>query len=103
MGFQPPHPESLAGLHRLQHEAKQRGDEYLAMLLAGIDLYISVGREWELLEIMRRVASETTIILVTHHLSDIIPEIERVVLLRQGKVFRDGQKPDVLTNGVLSA
>jgi len=58
MGFQPPHPESLAGLHRLQHEAKQRGDEYLAMLLAGIDLYISVGREWELLEIMRKFAHD---------------------------------------------
>jgi len=58
MGFQPPHPESLAGLHRLQHDAKQRGDEYLAMLLAGVDLYISVGREWELLEIMRKFAHD---------------------------------------------
>ena len=58
MVFQPPHPESLAGLRRLQREAAQRGDEYLAMLLAGVDLYISVGREWELLEIMRKFAHD---------------------------------------------
>ena len=28
------------------------------MLLAGVDLYISVGREWELLEIMRKFAHD---------------------------------------------
>lgn len=50
----------------------------------------------ELMTIMRKVASETTIILVTHHLSDIIPEIGRVVLLRKGQVFRDGPKAEVL-------
>jgi iron complex transport system ATP-binding protein len=74
-----------------------------ALILDEPTASLDIRATHELLEIMRRVASETTIILVTHHLSDIIPEIERVVLLRQGKVFRDGQKPDVLTNGVLSA
>lgn len=57
----------------------------------------------ELIEFMRRVAAETTIILVTHHLADIIPEIQRVVLLRKGKVFLDGKKEDVLSNEALSA
>jgi hypothetical protein len=28
------------------------------MLLAGVDLYTSVGREWELLEIMRKFAHD---------------------------------------------
>ncbi|MBI3682304.1 MAG: ATP-binding cassette domain-containing protein [Acidobacteria bacterium] len=56
----------------------------------------------ELIGIMRKLAGETTIILVTHHLSDIIPEIERVVLLRKGKVFRDGPKREVLESGALS-
>jgi len=58
MVFQPPHPESLTGLRRLQQEVKQRGDECLAMLLAGVDLYASVGREWELLETMRKFAHD---------------------------------------------
>ena len=47
---------------------------------------------------LRRLAQQgTNIILVTHHLPDIIPEIDRVVVLKDGRVFRDGPKPDVLT------
>jgi len=43
------------------------------------------------------------IVLVTHHVSEIIPEIERVVMLREGRVFADGPKEDVLTSERLSA
>lgn len=55
---QPPHPESIDNLRRLQREISQRGDDCLAMLLAGIDVYTAVGREWELLEVMRKFAHE---------------------------------------------
>jgi iron complex transport system ATP-binding protein len=41
-------------------------------------------------------------ILVTHHLSEIIPEIERVVLLKNGGIFRDGAKEEILRPEVLS-
>jgi len=58
MVCQPPHPESLASLRRLQEEVSERGDECLAMLLAGVDVYTAVGREWELLEIMRKFAHD---------------------------------------------
>jgi hypothetical protein len=58
MACNPAHPESLSGLRRLLEEVSQRGDECLALLLAGVDLYVSVGREWELLEIMRKFAHE---------------------------------------------
>lgn len=58
MVCQPPHPESIEGLRRLQREVKQRGDDCLAMLLAGVDVYAAVGREWELLEVMRRFAHD---------------------------------------------
>jgi iron complex transport system ATP-binding protein len=37
------------------------------------------------------------ILLVTHHVSEIIPEIERVILLQQGKILADGRKEQVLT------
>jgi len=43
------------------------------------------------------------LLLVTHHLDDIIPEIERVVLLRAGAVFLDGPKAEVLTSERLSS
>lgn len=39
----------------------------------------------------------TQIILVTHNLSDIIPEINRVVMLKDGIIFRDGVKTEILT------
>lgn len=58
----------------------------------------------ELREIVRRLAAEGTgIVLVTHHLADIIPEIERVVLMRDGEVVAEGPKQDVLTAERLSA
>jgi iron complex transport system ATP-binding protein len=44
----------------------------------------------------------TSIILVTHHLPDVIPEIERVVVLKAGRVHADGPTPAVLTGAVLS-
>jgi iron complex transport system ATP-binding protein len=43
------------------------------------------------------------ILLVTHHVSEIIPEIERVVLLQKGKVLADGPKEKVLTSEKLSS
>jgi len=55
---QPPHPDSISGLRRLKQEVSQRGDDCLALLLAGVDLYATVGREWELLEIMRKFAHD---------------------------------------------
>ena len=58
MTCQPPHPESLTALRQLQNEVRQRGDECLAMLLAGVEMYAAVGREWELLEIMRQFAHD---------------------------------------------
>lgn len=42
------------------------------------------------------------VILVTHHLHEIPPEIERVVLLKEGKVVGDGQKARLLTDEHLS-
>lgn len=42
------------------------------------------------------------ILLVTHHVSEIIPEIERVVLLQKGTVVADGPKEAVLTGERLS-
>ena len=58
MTCQPPHPESLTELRRLQNEVRQRGDQCLAMLLAGVEMYAAVGREWELLDVMRQFAHE---------------------------------------------
>ena len=55
------------------------------------------------MERVRTVArAGTTVILVTHHLEEIIPEIDRVVLLRAGRVAGDGPKAAMLTPPRLS-
>ena len=52
---------------------------------------------------LRTLAQDGTgIVLVTHHLHEIIPEITRVVLLKRGRIFRDGAKKKVLTREILS-
>ena len=40
--------------------------------------------------------SGTAIMLVTHELADIVPEIQRVVLMSRGKVVADGPKEEIL-------
>jgi iron complex transport system ATP-binding protein len=42
------------------------------------------------------------IVMVTHHLSDLIPEIDRVVLMARGRIVADGPKTQVLTADRLS-
>lgn len=42
------------------------------------------------------------IIIVTHNLLDIIPEISRVVLIRKGKIFKDGAKRSIMTDANMS-
>ncbi|WP_321419123.1 ATP-binding cassette domain-containing protein [uncultured Methanomethylovorans sp.] len=54
-------------------------------------------------EVMRRIAAVgKSIILVTHNLQDIIPEIERVILFKDGSIFMDGPKEQILTSSNLS-
>jgi iron complex transport system ATP-binding protein len=65
----------------------------------GLDLAARHG----FMERVRAVArAGTTIILVTHHLEEIIPEIERVILLRDGRVAGDGPKDQMLAAEPLS-
>ena len=58
----------------------------------------------ELHQVMRKLAqSGTGIVLVTHHLPDIIPEIERVILMSRGRVAADGRKTEIFTADRLGA
>ena len=46
--------------------------------------------------------SGVTILLITHHTADIIPEIGRVLLMQEGRIAADGPKRDLLTATRLS-
>lgn len=57
----------------------------------------------ELRETLRGLASEGTgLVLVTHQLGDILPEIERVILMRAGRIVGDGPREKMLTETRLS-
>jgi iron complex transport system ATP-binding protein len=59
---------------------------------------LDIAAQFHLRETMRDLAqSGLAILLVTHHVSEIIPEIDRVILLRDGRILADGSKSDVLT------
>jgi iron complex transport system ATP-binding protein len=65
----------------------------------GLDV---VGRH-RFMERVRSIARDgTTLILITHHVDEIIPEIGRVILLRSGRIAGDGAKHDMLTERHLS-
>lgn len=48
--------------------------------------------------VRKLVAQGVTVIVVTHHLPDIIPEIGRVIALKNGRIFHDGKKEELLTS-----
>jgi iron complex transport system ATP-binding protein len=65
---------------------------------------LDIGAQLRLRDTMRALANGGLgILLVTHHVSEIIPEIERVVLLGEGRIVADGPKQDMLTSERLSA
>jgi len=56
-----------------------------------------------MLERLRGVAQGTgTLVLVTHDPGEILPEINRVILLQSGRVVADGLKKDILKSDTLS-
>ena len=58
-------------------------------------------REFRL--VLRKLArAGKSLILVTHHIADLIPEIERVILMKGGRIVADGPKRKVLTSAMLS-
>ena len=66
----------------------------------GLDLVV----RYQFLESIREIARQgTTLILVTHRVEEIIPEIESIVLLRRGRVAAAGPKGPTLTSANLTA
>jgi iron complex transport system ATP-binding protein len=60
--------------------------------------------EWHVLDAIGRIArAGHAVVLVTHHVSDIVPEIGRIVMLKNGRILLDGDKLDILTGPALSA
>jgi iron complex transport system ATP-binding protein len=66
---------------------------------SGLDI---VARERFMASVSRLAQQGTTVILVTHHVEEIIPETQTVVLLRGGAVAFAGPPEEALTSARLS-
>jgi iron complex transport system ATP-binding protein len=65
---------------------------------------LDLNAQYELRLTLRKVSqSGIGIVMVTHHLPDLIPEIGRVILMEKGRVIADGPTREVLTAPRLSA
>lgn len=55
--------------------------------------------QWHFRNTMRAIAQAGhALVLVTHHVDDVVPEVTRIVMLKDGLVHRDGHKADLLTS-----
>jgi iron complex transport system ATP-binding protein len=69
---------------------------------AGLD---PIARE-HFLDFLQRFASKknaATLVLVTHHVEEIMPVFSQVLMLKAGKVFANGRKEKVLTSAIFSS
>jgi iron complex transport system ATP-binding protein len=58
---------------------------------------------FQYLDLLRtQIRKGKTVLLVTHHIHEIPPEVERVVFLKEGKIIVDRQKSAVLTDKQVS-
>jgi len=65
---------------------------------------LDLAAQQSLRQTMRELAnSGTAIILVTPELPDIVPEVQRLVLMNRGRVVADGPKEEILQVERLSA
>ena len=74
-----------------------------ALILDEPSIALDLFAQHELRMILRKLAqSGIGIVMVTHHVSDLIPEIERVVLMQGGRIVADGPTRDILVEAKLS-
>src|ERR1700691_490962 len=74
-----------------------------ALILDEPSTALDLFAQHELRATLRKLAQGGIgLVMVTHFLSDLIPEIERVILMQHGKILADGPKSGILTAQRLS-
>lgn len=58
---------------------------------------------YHFLRLMREIArAGHALVIVTHHVNDIVPEVERIVMVKDGMVVADGPKAELITSQALA-
>ncbi|HWB32094.1 MAG TPA: ATP-binding cassette domain-containing protein [Acidobacteriaceae bacterium] len=95
---------ALVGSRASAADSKQMGGTSSEMLLLDEPSNaLDLSAQQELRTMLRGLAQQGTgILLITHHIADILPEIDRVIQMRDGRIVADGPKEKLLRAPVLS-
>ena len=64
---------------------------------------LDLAAQVDLRNLLQKLAQQGTgILLITHHIADILPEIDRILLMKEGRIVADGSKSRLLTPENLS-
>lgn len=64
---------------------------------------LDLAAQADLRSLLRKLAQQGTgILLITHHIADILPEIDRILMMKDGRIVADGPKSELLTAERLS-
>lgn len=59
---------------------------------------LDLAAQHDLRDMLRGLAQRgVAIVMITHHIADILPEMQRVVMMRDGRIVADGKKSELLT------
>jgi iron complex transport system ATP-binding protein len=65
---------------------------------------LDLAAQADLRILLQKLARQGTgILLITHHIADILPEIDRILLMKEGRIVADGPKSRLLTPENLSS
>ncbi len=78
-------------------------DEHRMLLLDEPSNALDLAAQHDLRETLRQLAQAgTAILMITHHASDVLPEMRRVVMMRAGRIVADGEREKLLTGERMS-
>ncbi|MGC9198617.1 MAG: ABC transporter ATP-binding protein [Acidobacteriaceae bacterium] len=113
------HAENLAAIPVGEMSAGEQRRVMIGRALAGTSLDVGQGgvqmllldepsngldlaAQQDLREMLRGLAQKgIAILLITHHIADILPEMDRIVMMREGRILADGDKARLLTEDKL--
>lgn len=95
--------ELSAGQQRRVLIARALVNHPRALLLDEPTTGLDVVARHQLVATLSQLARQgITLLLVSHHVEEIVPEIQRVLLMRDGRIIADGPRDEVLRDGPLS-